>query len=40
MAERFSIEEVLKLYSMGYITICAGGDIEIIKKEREEDVLQ
>lgn len=37
MAERFSIEEILKLYSMGYITICAGGEIEIIKKERDEE---
>lgn len=38
MAERFTIEEVMKLYALGYITICAGGDIEIIKKERDEDV--
>lgn len=38
MAERFTIEEIMKLYAYGYITICAGGEIEIIKKEQEEDV--
>lgn len=40
MAERFTIEEILRFYAMGYITICAGGDIEVIKKEQDEDVLQ
>ena len=40
MAERFTIKEIEKLYALGYITICAGGDIEIIKKEQDEDVLQ
>lgn len=38
MAEYFSIAEIEKFYAQGYITICAGGDIEIIKKERDEDV--
>jgi hypothetical protein len=36
MAEYFSVEAIIALYAMGYITICAGGDIEIIMKEREE----
>ena len=38
MAEYFSLEEVMNLYAQGYITVCAGGDIEIIKKERDDDV--
>lgn len=37
MAKYFSIETIEKFYAMGYITICAGGDIEIIKKERDEE---
>lgn len=37
MAEYFTIEEIEKFYAQGYITICAGGDIEIIMKEREEN---
>ena len=40
MAEYFSIEAIIALYVMGYITVCAGGDIEIIKKEQDDDVLQ
>ena len=39
MAERFTIKEIEKLYALGYITICADGDIDIIKKEKDEDVL-
>lgn len=37
MAEYFSLGEIENLYAQGYITICAGGDIEIIKKERDEE---
>ena len=37
MAEGISIGEVQDLHAMGYITICAGGDIEIIKKEQDND---
>ena len=37
MAEGISIEEVQDLHAMGYITICAGGDIEVIKKEQNND---
>ena len=33
MADRISVEEAIKLYALGYITVCGGGDIEIIKKE-------
>ena len=37
MAEGISIGEVQDLYAMGYITVCTAGDIEIIKKEHEEE---
>jgi hypothetical protein len=37
MAEYFTIGEIETFYAQGYITICAGGDIEIIMKEREEE---
>ena len=37
MADRFTIKEIEKLHAMGYITICAGGEIEIIKKEQDND---
>ena len=40
MADRFSVKEIEKLYALGYITVCGGGDIEIIKKEQDDDVLQ
>ena len=36
MSEYFAIESIIALYALGYITICADGDIEIIKKERDE----
>ena len=35
MSEGISIGEVQDLHAMGYITVCSGGDIEIIKKEDE-----
>ena len=37
MSEGISIREVQDLHAMGYITVCAGGDIEVIKKEQNDD---
>lgn len=37
LAEYFAIESIIALYALGYITICSGGDIEVIKKEQNND---